>query len=170
MSASWPIGVDHHSQPTRLQRVAHMPQECLRRLHLMVHVHQEDAVERLMREQRVVRRAELHGNIVETLALDALRKIVASFRNDVLRQHAASSTNGPCQAHRIIALARPNVGDRHPGLDAGDPHHFFSFAEPIARVLGRKGVADNWRNLAMGLRELRLRRLRAATGDRYRAN
>ena len=41
-------------------------------------------------------------------------------------------------------------------------HDLLGLAETVARILGREGVADDGRNVAMGLGELRLARLRPA--------
>src|SRR3546814_4013876 len=50
-----------------------MPQERIGLLYLVIHVDQEDAVERIARQLRVVRLAQLDADIVQPLALHARR-------------------------------------------------------------------------------------------------
>ena len=88
-----PVGIDHDDQAVGLQPVAQVPQELIGRLHLVIHVDQEDAVERLRRKHRIVGLAQLDRDIVEILALDALRQPVARLRNDIFGQHPAARTD-----------------------------------------------------------------------------
>src|SRR3546814_14955846 len=68
---------DLHDLPARFQRCVEMPQERIGLLYLVIHVDQEDAVERIARQLRVVRLAQLDADIVQPLALHARGKPVA---------------------------------------------------------------------------------------------
>ena len=71
---------------------------------------------------------------------------VLGIGHDVFGQHAAPRPDDRGQANGVIALARADVGDRHPGLHAGELHHLLRLAEPVAGVFGREGVADDRRD------------------------
>ena len=82
------------------------------------------------RKHRIGGLAQPHRDIVEIFALDPLGQPVARFRDDVLGQHPAARPDDRRQADRIIALAGADIGDRHAGRDAGQPHDFLGLARP----------------------------------------
>ena len=72
-----PPGVDDDHLAARLHTFAQVPQEGIRARHFVIHVDQENAIERAGREHRVVGRAQFDSDIVEPFALDPVAKLIA---------------------------------------------------------------------------------------------
>ena len=68
-----PVRIHHDDEPAGFQAFAQMPEEFLGLCHLMVHVDQEDSVERMLGKHRIGRFAEANRDIVQTLALNPRR-------------------------------------------------------------------------------------------------
>jgi hypothetical protein len=159
------VGIDHDDRAAALQRVAQVPQELAGSLDLMIHVDEQHAVERRVGHLRVVRLAKLQHDIVEPLALDAPPQRLQGLRHDVLRQHPARAADDRRQAHRIIALAGADVGDRHAFLDLGEAHHGLELAGAVAGILVRIARRHDRRDRPLRLREGGRATLAAAGGQ-----
>src|SRR3546814_3054770 len=61
-------GFDHDDAAVALQGRAKVTEEFARPLELVIHVDEEDSIERSLRQQGIVGKAELHRAIVEPLA------------------------------------------------------------------------------------------------------
>ncbi len=136
-----------------LERRIEMPEKGIRLRDLMIHVDHEDAVEAPGRQLRVLRRAEFHADIVPVLAGDAPPERVDHLADDVLGQHPALCADAPRQAHRVIALARADIGDGHARPDAGEVHDDVGLAQAIACLFGAPPGRDGRRDRAVGARE-----------------
>jgi RadC-like JAB domain len=160
-----PIRINDYHEAFGFHSIAQVPEESVGRLHLMIHVHEQDAVERLRRKHRIVGRPELHRDIIELLSLHTVGKLIANLRHDVFGEHPAFLAHGGRQSDRVVAFAGTNVRDGHPGFELGKLHNLFRFADAIARILGRKSLAHDRRNIALRGRKAGLSRLNAARSE-----
>jgi hypothetical protein len=128
----------------------------------MIHVDEENAVERFRRKPRVVRLAEHDRDIVEILALDPLGEAVANLRDVVFGKHSATFSDDGRLAILIISSTRADVGDPQAWRHSGKTDDPVEFAHPVARVFGRESVADDRCDGPMRLWEFILLRLAAA--------
>src|SRR5437868_10505973 len=103
------------------------------------------------------------------LALDAVAERVPHLRLNVFGEHPPLWTDDRRQPDRVIALARADVGDGHAARYSCELHYLLGLADAVARILGREGVADDRRDIAVGAGEPRFAWLRAAGGKQQRS-
>ena len=131
------INVDDNDLAAFPQRGPQPPQECIGLAHLMVHVDHEHPVEAIFGQAWIVFRPKLDRHVVQSLVLDAAAEPPQGVLVDVLREHASFLAHAFGKAHGVIALARPEVRDRHPGSKIGQVHHGGGFVPIVARLLRR---------------------------------
>ncbi|HMM40517.1 MAG TPA: RecQ family ATP-dependent DNA helicase, partial [Thermomicrobiales bacterium] len=67
--------------------------------------------------------------------------------------HGGMDADARRQAHRVIAIARADVGHRHAGADIGRIHDVVGLVDAIARLLGRPFGRGNRRDRPVGGRK-----------------
>ena len=90
----------------------------------------------------------------EPLARDAVGEPLDHLGNDILREDAAADAHTLRQAHRIIAVARADVGDGHAGPHVGRVHDILGLVDAVARFLGRPFGRDRRRDGPVGGRKV----------------
>ncbi len=158
------IGIDQDHHSVRFESFPQIPQKLIRVGDLMIHVDEENPVERAFWKHRIRGLAELYRNIVQAFALDPLGKSIARLGNDVFGQDTTPPADQRRQANGVIAFACADVGNGKPRADLRKSHDFLGFADPIASIFGREAFADDWSDIASGLGEGLPGRLRTATG------
>ena len=150
MIGGGPVGIDDDDLAFRLQRGAQVPEEGVGLRDLMVHVDHEHAVEAGIGQARIVRRAELDGDIVQPVARHALAQPRQHRAVDVLRQHAALGAHPVAQPHGVVALARADIGHGHAGPGARPVHHDLRLVRRLARRLIAELRGDDIGDRAIG--------------------
>ena len=85
---------------------------------------------------------------------------VSPRRHNIFCDNAAVGADDPGQPYDVIAAARADVGDSHPGFDAKQTHELAWFASCVALLFSMPNRANNIRNWAIGIRKRNSRRAR----------
>ncbi len=141
-----PIQIDHGNSRTRPQRGAKVVQQPIRLLDLMIHVDEQNQINRGDRQAWIVRIAQSQCNIAEPFALYPAPQPFQVARYDILRDHLTSWPDTGCEPHGIVPTSRPHVRHPHPRSDVQQAHHIFRFARAVAGCFVRPGVGDNPRD------------------------
>ena len=116
-------------------------------------MHQEDTIETVFRQPRIVSIARFDRDIVEALTLYTRPEPLQRVAVDVLGKHPALCSNAFCQANGVISIACADVGNGHPRFYFREVHHRRSLAAAVALRFGGELIAAEAGNWPIGQRK-----------------
>jgi hypothetical protein len=145
------VGIDNANTRARLKRGNEIIEQAVRLGDFVIHVHQNCNVERIGRQPWIVRLAEADHNVSQTEVAHPTAQAPQIFGYHILCHDAAVGTNDRGQPYDVIAAARANVRDGHPGFDAEQTHDLSCFAGTVALLFVMPDWADNVGDRAIGI-------------------
>jgi hypothetical protein len=109
------VPIDDNNFAALRQSGPHAPQESVRLVDFMIHVHHENAVEAVFGQARIVHRSFFDRHIVELFAGYTFAKPVERAAVDILRQHPALWSDPLAKANGVIASPAPMSATVVPG-------------------------------------------------------
>jgi hypothetical protein len=145
-----PVGVDDTDTRARLKRGNEIVEQAIGLGDFVIHVHQNCNVERIGRQPWIVRLAKADYNVLQSEITHPTAQAPQIFGHNILCNDAAVRTDDWGQPYDVIAAARANVCDAHPGFDAEQTHELAWFVGIVTLLFVLPDWADNVRDWAIG--------------------
>jgi hypothetical protein len=91
--------------------------------------------------------------VLQSESVHSTAQALQIFRYDIFCDDAATGTNDRRQPYDVIAAARANVGDGHPGFDPEQAHELAWFLRIVALLFVVPDWADDVCDRAIGIWE-----------------
>ena len=109
---------------------------------------------------RIVRLTAADHNVLQSEIAHPLAQASQIFGHDIFCDDAAVGSDDRRQPYDVVAAARADVRDCHPGFDAEQTHELAWFAGIVALLFVVPDRADDVRDRAIGFRKGGRRRAR----------
>ena len=129
-----------------VERRPKAPEERVRFLNLVIHMHEENPVKAVFGQARIIRCAQLDRNIVEPFLLNPVAKPFERLPVNILRKHPSFLTNTFGKADGIIPFPGTDICDGHARLDLREVHDLLRLTPAIAGSFSRKLIGTQRRN------------------------
>ena len=156
-----PVGIDNADTRARLKCGNEIVEQAVGLGDFVIHVHQNCNVERIGWQPWIVRLAEADHNVLQSEVAHPTAQLPQIFGYDIYCYDAAVRTDDRGQPYDVIAAARANVRDCHPGFDAEQTHELLWFAGSVALLFAMPDWADNVGDRAIGVWKGGTRRARS---------
>jgi hypothetical protein len=144
------VGVDDADARARLERRDEIVEQGVRLGDLVIHVHHDCNVERISWQSRIVWLTEADYNVLQSEIAYPTAQATQIFGYDILCDDAAVGTDDRGQPHNVIAAARSDVRDGHPGFNTEQTHKLGWFAGIVTLLFFVPDWADDVRDRASG--------------------